>query len=40
MFVKKIEIKEEISNDLTTKEIDESFNEDEKKLLLHPYLLN
>ena len=40
MFVKKIEVNEEMSNELNTKENDESLNEDEKKLFLHPYLLN
>ena len=32
MFVKKMEIKEEMSNELNSKLDDESLNEDEKKL--------
>jgi len=38
MSVKKIEIKEEMNNELNSKKIDENLNLDEKKLFLHPYL--
>ena len=40
MFIKKMEIKEEMSNELNSKLDDESLNEDEKKLFQHPYLRN